>query len=68
MSAYSETARLMPNVPLTYISVCERMQAYEHIPLAYADAIRCSVTALLDRSVYYAHDVYFITGNVYTNK
>jgi len=32
----------MPNVLLTYISVCERMQAYEHT-LANADAIRCSV-------------------------
>ena len=48
MSAYSERMRRMPNVPLTHMSVFERMRAYEHT-LAYADAIRCSVTALLQR-------------------
>ena len=46
MSAYLERTRRMPNVPLTYICVCERMGAYEHT-LSYADVIRCSVTALL---------------------
>jgi len=45
MAAYTERTRRMPNVSQTYISVCERMRAYEHT-LAYADAIRCSVTAL----------------------
>jgi len=48
MSAYSERTRRMPNVPLTYISVCKRMRAYAHT-LAYADAIRCSVTAHLQQ-------------------
>ena len=43
MSSYSERIRGMPNVPLTYISVCERVRAYEHT-LENADAIRCSVT------------------------
>jgi len=46
MSAFWERTQRMPNVPLTYISVCERMRTYEHT-LAYADAIRCSVTALV---------------------
>jgi len=46
MAAYSKRTRHMPNVPLAYISVCQRMRAYEHT-LAYADTIRYSVTALL---------------------
>jgi len=45
ISAYLERTRRMPNVPLTYICVFERMGAYEHT-LAYVDVIRCSVTAL----------------------
>ena len=42
----TQRTRRMPNIPVTYISVCERLRAYEHT-IAYADAIRCSVTALL---------------------
>jgi len=44
MSAYSERTRSMPNVPLTYLSVCEH------------DDIRCSVTALLRSVGVLAHD------------
>ena len=36
----------MPNVPLPYISVSERMPAYEDM-LAYADGKGCSVNAFL---------------------
>ena len=49
MSAYSERTRRMPNVPITYISVCERMRIHEHT-LAYADVIRCSVTVLYTKT------------------
>ena len=36
LSAYLERTRRMPNVPLTYISVCERMSIYSHTLLSYA--------------------------------
>jgi len=41
MSAYEERTRRMPSVPLTFICVYER-----EYTLTYADAIRCSMTAL----------------------
>jgi len=30
MAVYSERTRRVPNVPLTYNSVCERIQEHEH--------------------------------------
>ena len=47
----------MNNLPLTYVSVCERMSKNVHT-LAYAGPIRCSVTGHLGT------DHYFSTGGV----